>query len=191
RRARQHHTVRVTKKGPAVGQFKSPLAARVGAGERALFVAEKLRFDQAFWQRRDVAGDKGGAGAGADVVNELGQHLLARARFAGDQDGRACDGHRARLVGDAAQRRTRPDYAPLPAGFAELVAQVEVVLFERVMAGRAADDDLDFVDFERLMEKIVSAPLDDFEGGLPVFVAGDDYDRQQRIEFARRFEDGQ
>src|SRR5262245_58578837 len=59
------------------------------------------------------------------------------------------------------------------------------------MAGRAADDDLDFVDFERLMEKVVSAPLYDFERGLPVFVAGDDYDRQQRVEFARRLENGQ
>src|SRR5262249_1054236 len=188
RRARQHHTVRVTKKGPAVGQFKSPLAARVGAGERALFVAEKLRFDQAFGQRRNVAGDEGGAGARADVVNELGQHLLARTGFAGDQDGRGGYGYRTRLVGDAAQRRTRSDYAPLPAGLAELIAQVEVVLFERVMVGRATDDDLDFVDVERLMEKIVSAPLHDLESGLPVFVAGDDYDRQQRVEFARRFE---
>src|SRR5262249_60826029 len=71
------------------------------------------------------------------------------------------------------------------------IAQLEVVLFERVMAGRAADDDLDFVDFERLMEKVVRAPLYDFERGLPIFVAGDDYDRQQRVELARPLENGQ
>src|SRR5262245_27270071 len=181
----------IQKKSATVGQFETALAARVGAGERAFFVAEKLRFDQAFGQRRDVAGEKRGAGARAEAVHGLGQHLLACARFAGDQDGRACDSHRARLVSDAAQRRTRPYYAALPACFAELIAEVEVVLFEQVVVGRATDNDLDFVDVEWLMEKIVSAPLYDFERGLPILVAGDDYNRQQRVEFTRRLEDGQ
>src|SRR5882672_7355796 len=107
------------------------------------------------------------------------------------QDGRGGYGDGAGLVGDAAQRRTRSDYAALPAGFAKLIAEVDVVLFERVMVGRAPDDDLDFVDVERFMEKVVSASLYYLERGLPVFVAGDNYDRQQRVEFARRFKNGQ
>src|SRR5215813_7543186 len=59
------------------------------------------------------------------------------------------------------------------------------------MIGRATNYDLDFVKVERLIEKVVSASLYDFERGLTVFVAGDDYDRQQWVEFARRVQNGQ
>jgi len=50
------------KKSLRRGSSKRPCGASC-AVERAFFVAEKLRFDQAFGQRRDVAGDEWGAGA--------------------------------------------------------------------------------------------------------------------------------
>jgi hypothetical protein len=55
----------VQKDGAAFGRFELALFLCDGAGERALFVAEELAFEQGFAERGAVDGDERFAGAGA------------------------------------------------------------------------------------------------------------------------------
>src|SRR5438445_2466537 len=59
----------------------------VRSGEGAPFMAEELRLDERFWQRRAVDGDAGAVGATAGIVDRLGHQLLARAALAGQEHG--------------------------------------------------------------------------------------------------------
>ena len=60
----------------------------VGAGERALAMAEQLAFDERFGQGAAIDGDERLAGPRALVVDGPGDQLLAGAGFAQDQHGR-------------------------------------------------------------------------------------------------------
>ena len=77
----------VEEQGAALGLLEPADAARVGAGERALLVAEQLALDQLARDRRHIDGDERAALAPAEIVQRLGDQLLARAGLAGDQDG--------------------------------------------------------------------------------------------------------
>ena len=85
--------------------FGTADAARDGAGERALFVAEQLAFDK-------IAGDRGGVdrnerpgAAIAELVDRLGHKLLARAGFAEDQHGQIVAQHARDHAVDRLHRR--------------------------------------------------------------------------------------
>ena len=58
-----------------------------GAGERALFVAEKLAFDEVFRNGGAIDFDERGVGARALAVKGAGHQFLAGAAFARDQHG--------------------------------------------------------------------------------------------------------
>ena len=61
------------------------LAHRTGIG--AFFMAKEHVFHQLLWNRSAVQTDKRPRGAGRGLVNDGCQHLLARARWPGDQGG--------------------------------------------------------------------------------------------------------
>ena len=54
-------------------------------------IAEKLGFEKVLGNGGAVDPDKGVDPAGAGMVDGLGEHLLARARFSCDQDRQVCD----------------------------------------------------------------------------------------------------
>ena len=66
----------------ALGQLEAALLERVGAGERALLVAEQLGFDQAAGQRRAAHLDERLLRARRVVVDGVRDHLLAGPRLA-------------------------------------------------------------------------------------------------------------
>ena len=72
----------------AVGQLEAPELAAVGAGERALLVAEQLRLRQRLRQRRAVELDERPVPARRDVVDDARDESLAGARLAAQQHGR-------------------------------------------------------------------------------------------------------
>ena len=75
----------VEEQGAAVG-FLEPAVARLGrAGEAARLVAEQLGLDQIFGQRRAVHDDQRARPARRQVVEPLGDQLLAGAALADDQ----------------------------------------------------------------------------------------------------------
>ena len=68
-----------------VGHLEAADALSVGAGERALFVAEQLALHQRRRQRRQVDLDQRPFGVGRVLVQHLGHRFLARAGLADDQ----------------------------------------------------------------------------------------------------------
>ena len=86
-RLERHVADLIEEQGAALGLLEPAHAARVGAGERALLVPEQLALDQFARDRRHVDGDERPALALAEIVQRLGDQLLAGAGLAGDQDG--------------------------------------------------------------------------------------------------------
>jgi hypothetical protein len=112
-------------------QLDLPGFGLVGAGERPALVAEQLRFQQLFGQRRAVDRDERAALARRGLVNEPRHDFLARARFSLQENrrvgwrhaqrprdhplpgGRSADHppvgrHRLALVGDRSDTRVDP-----------------------------------------------------------------------------------
>ena len=71
----------------ALGHLEAALLAGVGAGERALLVAEQLRLDQRVGQRRAAHLHERLLRAQRVVVDRVRDQLLAGARLAADQHG--------------------------------------------------------------------------------------------------------
>ena len=67
----------VEEQRPAVGELEAAFLPRLGAGKRALLVAEQLRFDQAFGQRGTAHFDERLLRAQGAVVNGVRDQLLA------------------------------------------------------------------------------------------------------------------
>ena len=67
----------------------------MGVGEGPLLVAEQFALGQRFGDGRAVDGDKRLVAAAAEVMDRLGDNLLARAVFAQDQHGQVGVGHAA------------------------------------------------------------------------------------------------
>src|ERR1017187_6829555 len=83
----------VEENGSAVGHLEIALLGVDGAGEGALHMAEQRGFQQVGGQRAAVHGHEQALRARRIGVDGFGNQLLARAGFAGDQDGGAAAGH--------------------------------------------------------------------------------------------------
>ena len=77
----------VQEQGAVVGQFELAGLAADGPCKGSLFVAEQLALQQVLRQGRAVDGDEGKKFPVAVGMHEPGEHLLARAGFAGDKNG--------------------------------------------------------------------------------------------------------
>src|SRR6202008_933278 len=82
-----------------------------GAGEGALLVAEELALEQRVGQRGAVDGDERLAPARGEVVDGLGDELLAGAALALDEHGARDRGHLLDLDQHFLDRRALTDYA--------------------------------------------------------------------------------
>ena len=69
----------------AVGHLEAADALRHRAGEGAFFVAEKFAFEQVLRDGGAIDLDQRARGARAPGVDDVGQHFLADAAFAGDE----------------------------------------------------------------------------------------------------------
>src|ERR1022692_221896 len=83
----------VEENGSAVGHLEIALLGVDGAGEGALHMAEQRGFQQVGGQRAAVHGHEQALRARRIGVDGFSDQLLARAGFAGDQDGGAAAGH--------------------------------------------------------------------------------------------------
>ena len=86
-RLERHVADLVEEQRAAIGLLEPAEPARVGAGERALLVAEQLALDQLARDRRHVDGDERAVAALAEIVQRARHQLLAGAGLAGDQHG--------------------------------------------------------------------------------------------------------
>src|SRR5262249_2837754 len=76
-----------------VGQLEAAFAFGYRAGEGAALVAEEFRFHQRLGDGRTVDRHEGARDARAELMNGVRNDLLARARFAGDQNGNRRTGY--------------------------------------------------------------------------------------------------
>ena len=77
----------VEKQRAAVGLREEPFETLHGARERTAFVTEQQIFHHRLGQAGAVEGDESSAAAQRILVDEAGEHFLAGARGAADQDG--------------------------------------------------------------------------------------------------------
>ena len=120
---------------PPSASSKRPFLRCVGAGERALFVAEELRLDQRFGQRAATDLDERLPRPQRVVVDGLRDELLAGARLAADEDGRVGARHLHDLLADLPHRAARSEDVREVVALAQLVAQA-VVLVDEPLAVR-------------------------------------------------------
>src|SRR5579862_3422822 len=81
-----HVTDLVHKKSAAMGGMEQAAPVVVCAGERALDIAEQLRFQQGFWEGAAINGDKRAFGACAVLVDGACDEFFSRSAFASDQN---------------------------------------------------------------------------------------------------------
>ena len=85
---RRHLADFVEEHGALVGLLEQAALLLARVGERAALVAEQLRFEQRLGQRRARDVQERPRRAAAQVMNDLGDQVLARAALARDQHGR-------------------------------------------------------------------------------------------------------
>jgi hypothetical protein len=78
----------VQEDGAAVGELEQARLGLAGVGEGPALLAEELRLEQCFGNRRAVEVDEGPVPSGAGPVHRAGEEALAGAGLALDQDGR-------------------------------------------------------------------------------------------------------
>ena len=148
------------------------------AGERALLVAEQLRFDQLLGNRGAVDLHEPLAAAEAVAVDRARDELLADAALAEQQHGRV--GRRRAL-----DRVPAPAAAPgsrRPSGVATSTARLQrpVLVAQPRLIERVADRDEHALAGERLLDEVERAGLGRLDGGRDRAVARDHHDRQRR-----------
>ena len=99
----------VEEQGPAIGLLEPAVAGLGRAGEAARLVAEQLRLDQIFRQRRAVHHDQRPRPAGRQMVEPLGDQLLAGAALADDQHRPVERRGAARPLDRVEERKALPD----------------------------------------------------------------------------------
>ncbi len=192
---RAHRADLVEEDRAAIGQRELAALAGRRAGERAAHVPEELRLEQGLRNRGAVHLDERHLALRAVIVDRARDHLLAGSGFPRDED-RAL--------------RSRDDFGraddvlhPPAAAHEAVVIEVRVALADEIsmlgakplMIERAADDDEELVDFERLLQVVERPELHGLDGALDRRVRGhhDDLrplDRGRRVELADQIEAG-
>ena len=158
-RARAHVADLVEEEAAAVGLLEAADPLLVGAGERALLVAEELGFEQVLLERRAVHLDEVPARAQRVVVDGAGDELLAGARLAADQHRRVALRHLLHDAEHALQRAARADDAVEVVDVVLRVAEVVELVAHAPELERLLDLDLHLLDLERLLHVVEGADL--------------------------------
>jgi len=156
----------------AFGLFEFAEMLGGGAGERALFVAEKFGFDEFGGDGGAIQSDEGIFAARGFFVNSARDEFLAGAGFAEDTDAGFAGGDAIDLGEKFFHRGPTADELV----FAEAVAELAVFVFEAGEAEGIFYGDEELVGGERLFEKIESAEFGGFDGHFDVGLAGDEND---------------
>ncbi len=143
------------KQRSAVGVLESAFAFRLGAGERALDVAEQFVFQDALAQPRAVEGHEAAFAPPAVVVDGAGDQFLAGSAFAHDQDRNIAGRHLPGRRHHALHRRVLADDSLESALLGELVAKDLVLLLQRRPLGRAIYLSPEMIQVQRLFDEAV------------------------------------
>ncbi len=169
----------------AVGQREFAFLGRRRARKGAPHVPEELGFEERLGNRRAVHFDERHVALGAAVVNRAGDELFAGAGLAGDEDGALGVGHELGAADDFFHRAAAPDDPVVTELLVALVDEVPVLRAEPLMIERAADDDQQLVDLERLLQIIERAELHRLDRAFDGRVGGH-HQNLRPLAFGRR-----
>lgn len=100
----------IEKERPGAGHFKIPrLSSGAGPREGPLDIAEQFALQNVLRQGGAIDGDKGGVGAPAEIMEALGEHLLAGSGPSGDEHRAVALGEELGLVDGRAHHLAAPD----------------------------------------------------------------------------------
>jgi len=171
---------------PSVGYFEEAFFCARGAGKGAFFITEELGLDQVLRQGRAVDADDRRPRKRAFVVDRLGDEVLSRSRFAGDQHRTV---HGGRHVHEPDDLGKRAAVAHNIGERALLVARIHLNLLDPLQIQRP-DGVLDgvpqFLDVEGFREVVVGAETHRGNGVLEAGKSGNEDD----LGLVVLFEDG-
>ena len=150
----------------AVGQRELAALGHRRAGEGAAHVAEELRFEERVRDGRAVHLDERHLALRAAVMNEPRHHLLAGAGLAGDEHRALGRGDELRPVDHVLHRAAAADDAVVIELGVALAEQVLLFRLQPLAPDRAPRERQQFVDLERLLEKVLDAQLERFAHDL-------------------------
>ena len=185
-RARTHVADFVEEQRAAVGLLEAADALAVGAGERALLVAEQFGLEQVFLQGRAVHLDEVARRAQRVAMDRAGDQLLAGAGLAAHQHGRIALGDLAHDAEDVLQRGAAADDPLEVVGLLLFVTEVVELVAKALQLQRLVDLDLHLLDFERLLHVVEGAVLHRLDGGVDRPERGHQDERRGRVQRFRR-----
>ena len=115
-------------------------------------------------------------------VDESRDHLLARPRFAGDEDRRLRGGDLGRGVQEPGHGGGAPDQVPPVEAVAQTLLQEAVLLLQAAVLHRPLQGQAEFVEIERLRQVVVGPLLERLHGRLHGGVGRHDDDGDRRVE---------
>ena len=158
----------------AARELEAALALGDRAREGALFVAEELALEQLPRERGAVDGDERPRGARREVVDRLGDELLARPARALDEDGRLRGGGLADDIEEPLHRgRGADDVLEAVAGV-EAALQVAVLALQVAGAEGSLEDEVELVEVDGLREEVLRTELHCLDRGLDRPVGGEE-----------------
>ena len=166
----------VEEQRPPVGALEVPLVQPIGAGEAAALVAEQLAFDQVRGDGAAVHGQERFLAAAAQGVDGQGDHVLAGAGLAGDQDAGVGAGHAADQVVDGLHGRRRADQRSEAPQLAQLASQRSDLALHPQRAGHVGQGHLDAGKVDGLRQVVDGAPSKGVHRGLDARVSRDQDD---------------
>ena len=152
-------------------------------------MAEQFAFEQVLRDGRAIDGDEGRGGAGAALVQALGQQFLARSARSQQHDRRAGGCHALDHAGDFQHLgRCRDQAAEDGAIRADPCGETAVLRLDAMQLEGATHDQSKLVDVDRLGVEIIRPALDRVQGTFACIVAAGDDDlgvglqRHDRVE---------
>jgi hypothetical protein len=136
--------------------FNKTFALHVSAGERSLFMAEKLALEQIFGNRAAVDGDERPIFPQAAPVNSFRDHLLSGSALPKQENGSAGRGHFANCGEHLLHLRARSDQ-PFKCLLLRSELQIPVFAFQVCDIETASKKELQFFDLDRFTQEIKGA----------------------------------
>ena len=140
-----------------VGDFERAFLVVNGAGERAFHMPEQSGFQQIGGQRTAVHGDKRMIHARRIGMNRLGDQFLARAGFAGDQNGRTARRHLHHQIEHAQHAVALADDVGETVALLERALELRILIDQPLAGNDAVDFDQQLFVVPGLGEIIVGA----------------------------------
>ena len=150
------------------------LARTYRSGERSTDVTEQLGFEQGFWNGPTVERHERVRASRAVMVDRSGDELLARARFAGDEDCAGGRGHHLEQPKQITHRLAAADNPFESITFVKLRSQVGIFGSQPALLERRRQDVQQLIELERLGDEVRRTTLDSLDGTSHGAVAGHD-----------------